>query len=120
MADLQKLPIQAKEVIGADVYAVPTVTERVPSGRTMFDPYRILTVSGEKQQDVQVRVNGLDNSFVPNKLTKVILKRLTPFNVRLRRFHFSYKSAVRFCCVFYWRLLICNRIFIRWMRRFRI
>ena len=77
MADLQKLPIQAKEVIGADVYAVPTVTERVPSGRTMFDPYRILTVSGEKQQDVQVRVNGLDNSFVPNKLTKVILENLT-------------------------------------------
>ena len=63
MADLQKLPIQAKEVIGADVYAVPTVTERVPSGRTMFDPYRILTVSGEKQQDVQ---NFFDNasSFV--------------------------------------------------------
>jgi len=30
------------------------------------------------------------------KLTKVILKRLTPFNVRFRRFHFSYKSAVRF------------------------
>ena len=77
MADIQKLPIQAKEVIGADVYAVPTVTERVPSGRTMFDPYRILTVSGEKQQDVQVRVNGLDNSFVPNKLTKVILENLT-------------------------------------------
>ena len=77
MADLQKLPIQAKEVIGADVYAVPTVTERVPSGRTMFDPYRIFTVSGEKQQDVQVRVNGLDNSFVPNKLTKVILENLT-------------------------------------------
>lgn len=77
MAYLQKLPIQAKEVIGADVYAVPTVTERVPSGRTMFDPYRILTVSGEKQQDVQVRVNGLDNSFVPNKLTKVILENLT-------------------------------------------
>ena len=77
MADLQKLPIQAKEVIGADVYAVPTVTERVPSGRTMFDPYRILTVSGEKQQDVQVRVNGLDNSFIPNKLTKVILENLT-------------------------------------------
>ena len=67
MADLQKLPI----------HAVPTVTERVPSGRTMFDPYRILTVSGEKQQDVQVRVNGLDNSFVPNKLTKVILENLT-------------------------------------------
>ena len=77
MADLQKLPIQAKEVIGADVYAVPTVTERVPSGRTMLDPYRIFTVSGEKQQDVQVRVNGLDNSFVPNKLTKVILENLT-------------------------------------------
>ncbi|MBF1707277.1 MAG: hypothetical protein HXO91_01765 [Streptococcus sanguinis] len=43
----------------------------------MFDPYRIFTVSGEKQQDVQVRVNGLDNSFVPNKLTKVILENLT-------------------------------------------
>ena len=71
MADLQKLPIQAKEVIGTEVYAVPTVTERVPSGRSMFEPYRIFSVSGDKQQDIQVRVTGLDNSFVPNKLTKV-------------------------------------------------
>ena len=76
MADLQKLPIQAKEVIGTEVYAVPTVTERVPSGRAMFEPYRIFSISGDKQQDIQVRVTGLDNSFVPNKLTKVTLENL--------------------------------------------
>ena len=76
MADLQKMPIQAKEVIGAEVYAVPNVTERVPSGRAMFEPYRIFSVSGDKQQDIQVRVTRLDNSFVPNKLTKVTLENL--------------------------------------------
>ncbi|MDG3142872.1 hypothetical protein MKL29_08645 [Streptococcus suis] len=71
MADLQKLPVQATEVVGNQVWVTPTFEERVPSGRAMFEPYRVFNVSGEKQQDVKVRVNGLNNSEVPTKLSKV-------------------------------------------------
>lgn len=45
------------------------------------------------------------------KLTKVILKRLTPFNVRLRRFHFSYKSAVRFFIRFFLAIVAITFLF---------
>ncbi|MBF0817862.1 hypothetical protein [Streptococcus acidominimus] len=71
MADLQKLPVQAKEVFGEQVYVTPTVDERVPTGRMIFEPYRVFKVSGEKQQDVSVRVVGLANSEIPKRLSRV-------------------------------------------------
>ena len=76
MADLQKLPVQANEVFGNETWVTPAYDERVPTGRTMFEPYRVFNVSGEKQQDVKVRVNGLDHSDVPTKLSKVIFSGL--------------------------------------------
>ena len=76
MADLQKLPIQPKDVFGSQVWVNPTLEERVPTGRVMFAPYRVFTVSGEKQQDVEVRVNGLENSEVPTKLSMCELSGL--------------------------------------------
>ena len=45
------------------------------------------------------------------KLTNVILKRLTPFNVRLRQFHFSYKSAVRFFIRFFLAIVAITFLF---------
>lgn len=74
MADLQKLPVQANEVFGSEVWAVPTVEERVPRPSAQpatWEPYRIFRVSGEKQTDVPVRVSGLQNSTIPTKLSKV-------------------------------------------------
>ncbi|MEY8462207.1 hypothetical protein [Streptococcus merionis] len=76
MADLQKLPVQANEVFGNESWVTPSYDERVPTGRAMFEPYRIFNVSGEKQQDVQVRVTGLDNSDIPTKLSKVTFSGL--------------------------------------------
>lgn len=76
MADLQKLPVQATEVFGNEVWVTPSYEERVPTGRTMFEPYRVFNVSGEKQQDVQVRVVGLNNSDEPTKLSKAVFTGL--------------------------------------------
>ncbi|MBO4108667.1 hypothetical protein J5583_00480 [Streptococcus suis] len=70
MADLQKLPVQSTEVFGPECWVTPTYVERVPTGRTMFEPFRVFKVSGEKQQDVEVRVTGLEHSDIPTKLSK--------------------------------------------------
>lgn len=80
MADLQKLPVNAGEVIGkGGVFVTPTIVERVPSRNSTFEPYRVFTVSGDIQQDVQVRVGGLENSDIPKSsgLQKVELTGLT-------------------------------------------
>lgn len=76
MADLQKLPVQAKEIFGEQVFVVPACEERVPTGRTIFEPYRVFKVSGEKQQDIPVRIVGLDNSEIPKRLSRVELTGL--------------------------------------------
>ncbi|HEM3629039.1 TPA: hypothetical protein U1C31_001310 [Streptococcus suis] len=70
MADLQKLPVQSTEVFGPECWVTPTYVERVPTGKAMFVPYRVFNVSGEKQQDVEVRVEGLEHSDTPTKLSK--------------------------------------------------
>lgn len=72
MADLQKLPIQGKEIFGQDIWVTPTVEERLPNPRSavQFTPYRVFRASGEYLKDVEIRVEGLENSTIPTRLSR--------------------------------------------------
>lgn len=86
MAKIKKIPV-GLEVIGSTgskVVVSPKYDEQVTGRTENFVPYRDFEISGDKQNNVKLRVYGISNSDTPKAKGLTIIKSVSGLNLVTR------------------------------------
>lgn len=83
MAKIKKIPV-GLEAIGTKVVVNPKYDEQVTGRTENFVPYREFDLSGDKQNNVKLRVYGINNSDTPKAKGLTFVKSVSGLNLVTR------------------------------------